>query len=118
MACSRESFCAWAALPTNQPRSSPLGSGSQAPVKCQPLSQISTHVWLPDLFAHSGVPTRRAGTATLRQASLSRMDSPVQDASPLSMLSLGLWCGFLRPVEYLTLSFGKMVRLSTCAASV
>ncbi len=118
MACSRTSFFAWAALPTNQPRSRPCGSGSQAPVKCQPLSQISTQVWLPDLFAHSGVPTRRAGTATLRHASLSRIDSPVHDALPCAIDSLGLWCGFLRPVEYFTFSLGKTVRLSCCAASL
>src|SRR5947199_7618882 len=104
MACRGESFFACAASLTNQPRSSPLGSGSQAPVKCQPSSQISTQVWLPDLFAHSGVPTSRAGTATLRHASLSRIDSPVHDASPCSIDSRGLWLGFLRPVEYLTLS--------------
>src|SRR6516162_6448785 len=100
MACSSESFLAWAALATNQPRSSPLGSGSQAPVKCQSLSQISTQVWLPLLLAHSGVPTRRAGTATARQASLSTIDSPVQDALPLSIDSRGLWLAALRPVEY------------------
>src|SRR5437660_9408338 len=100
MACG-ESFFAWAALPSNQPRLSPFGSGSQAPVKCQPLSQISTQVWLPVLFVHRGVPTRRAGTATLRHASLRRIDSPVQEASPVSIDSRGLWCGFLRPVEYL-----------------
>src|SRR5437764_2847088 len=117
MACSGTSFFAWAALPTNQPRLRPLWSGSQAPVKCQPSSQISTQVWLPDLFAHSGVPTSRAGTATLRHASLSRIDSPVHDASPCSIDSLGLWCGFLRPVEYLTFNVGKTVRLSRSAAS-
>ena len=65
------------------------------PVKCQSLSQISTQVWLPRLFAQSGVPTRRAGTATARQASLSTIDSPVQDALPLSIDSLGLWLGAL-----------------------
>src|ERR1700682_4032174 len=105
MACSGTSFFACAALPSNQPRSRPLGSCSQAPVKCQPLSQISTQVWLPVLLAHRGVPASRAGTATLRQASLSTMDRPVQDARPCSIDSLGLWFGCLRCVEYLTLSF-------------
>src|SRR5438270_7042960 len=117
MACSGTSFFAWAALPTNQPRLSPLGSGSQAPVKCQPSSQISTQVWLPDLLAHSGVPTRRAGTATLRQASLRRIDRPVHDARPVAIDSFGPWLGRLRLVEYFTLSLGKTVRLSTWAAS-
>src|SRR5947209_2965251 len=105
MACSGESFRASAALATNQPRSSPLGSGSQAPVKCHSLSQISTQVWLPVLFAHSGVPTRRAGTATARQASLSTIDRPVQDDLPLAIDSLGLWLAAFRSVEYLTFSF-------------
>src|SRR5260370_39949128 len=118
MACSGTSFLACAALPTNQPRSRPFGSGSQAPVKCQPLSQISTQVWLPDLFAHNGVPARRAGTATARQASLRRMESPVHDARPVSIDSPRLWCGFLRPVEYLTLSLGNTVRLRSWAASL
>src|SRR5437016_4005433 len=99
MACSTESFCAWDALPANQPRSSPLGSGSQAPVKCQPSSQISTQVWLPLLLDHNGVPANRAGMHTLRHASLRMMLSPVQDANPSSMDSFGLWCGCLRLVE-------------------
>src|SRR5947209_10749355 len=99
MACG-ESFFAWAALPSNQPRSSPKGSGSQAPVKCQPLSQISTQVWLPELSDQRGVPTSRAGIATLRQASLKMIDKPVQDALPVAIDSRGLWCGLLRAVEY------------------
>ena len=111
MACSGESFSAWAASPTNQPRSSPLGSGSQAPVKCQPLSQISTQVWLPGLLAHSGVPANRVGTPTLRQASLSRIDRPVHDAMPWSIDSLGLWLAALRWVEYCTLSLAKTVEV-------
>ncbi len=82
MACSGTSFFACAASPTNHPRSRPFGSGSHAPVKCQSLSQISTQVWLPRLFAHSGVPTSRAGTQTERHASASTMDSPVHDALP------------------------------------
>src|SRR5437867_4743133 len=117
MACG-ESFFAWAALPSNQPRSNPFGSGTQAPVKCQPLSQISTQVWLPLLSAHSAVPTSRAGTPTLRQTSLRRIDSPVQDANPCSMDCRGLWLACLRWVEYLTLSLGKMVELSRWAASL
>src|SRR5262245_12105333 len=118
MAWSGESFLAWAALPTNQPRSRPLGSYSQAPVKCQPSSQISTQVWLPDLLAHSGVPTNRAGTPTLRQASLRRIDNPVQEARPVSIDSFGLCCAFLRPVEYLTLSCAKISLLRAWAASL
>src|SRR5438132_9446769 len=104
MACRAESLLAWAASPSNQARSRPLGSGSQAPVKCQPLSQISIQVWLPLLSAHSGVPTSRVGTPTLRQASLSRIDRPVQDARPWAMDSFGLWLAFMRWVEYFTLS--------------
>ena len=46
-----------------------------------------------------GVPTSRAGTETLRQASLSRTDKPLQDASPCSMDSFGLWFACLRRVE-------------------
>src|SRR5262249_2269325 len=99
MACSNESFLASAAWPTNQPRFRPAGSGSQAPVKCHSLSQVSTHVWLPRLLAHSGVTTRRAGMHTARQASLSTIDSPVQLALPCAIDSLGLWLGALRSVE-------------------
>src|SRR5436190_12513371 len=99
MACSGTSFFACDALPTNHPRSSPFGSGSHAPVKCQSLSQISTQVWLPLLFAHSGVPTSRAGTHTDRHASESTIESPVQDALPCSIDSFGLWFGALRCVE-------------------
>src|ERR1700754_2235876 len=99
MACSGDSFLACAASPTNQPRSRPLGSCSQAPVKCQSLSQISTQVCLPPLLAHRGVPTRRAGTHTARQASASTIDRPVQDALPCAIDSLGLWLGALRSVE-------------------
>src|SRR5436305_10593336 len=112
MACSNESFLAWAASPTNHPRSSPLGSGSHAPVKCQPLSQTSTQVWLPRLLAHSGVPTSRAGTHTDRQASASTIDSPVHDAFPWSIDSRGPWFGALRSVEYLSFSLGNSSRLS------
>src|SRR5262245_15783064 len=112
MACSNESRLALAASPTNQPRSRPFGSGSQAPVKCQPLSQTSTQVWLPRLSAHRGVPTRRAGMHTARQASLSTMDSPVQEALPCAIDSFGLWLGALRCVEYLTFNCLKMVALS------
>ena len=36
-------------------------------------------------------PAARAGTPTLRQASTSKMDNPVQVAMPCSMDSLGLW---------------------------
>src|ERR1700677_1905861 len=117
MACSGEPLMAWAAWPTNQPRSSPAGSASQAPVKCQVLSQISTQVCLPLLLVHRGVPASRVGTATLRQASLSRIDSPVQEARPVSIDSLGLWCGCLRAGEDLTFSFSKTVEFSFCAAS-
>src|SRR5690348_4529922 len=117
MACSGESFLAWAASATNQPRSSPLGSGSQAPVKCQSLSQISTQVWLPRLSAHRGVPTRRAGTPTARQASLSTIDSPVQEALPRSIDSLGLWLAAFRSVEYCTFSFLKTSELSRATTS-
>src|SRR5262245_28502828 len=99
MACSGTSFLACAAAPTNQPRSSPCGSASHAPVKCQPLSHTSTQVWLPRLSAHSGVPTTRAGTHTARQASLSTIDSPVHDALPDAIDSLGLWFGDFRCVE-------------------
>src|SRR5262249_50991880 len=97
MACSGTSFFAWEAFLTNQPRSRPLGSGSQAPVKCQPSSQISSQVWLPELFDHSGVPASRVGTATLRQASLSRIDRPVQEAVPCSIDSLRLSLALFRP---------------------
>src|SRR5262245_27012971 len=117
MACSNESFWAWAASPTNQPRSRPLGSCSQAPVKCQPLSQISTQVWLPRLFAHSGVPTRRAGTHTARQASLSTIDRPVQDALPCSIDSFGLWLGAFRSVEKRNFSLPNSSAFSLIAAS-
>src|SRR5262249_18003919 len=117
MACSNESFFAWAASPTNQPRSRPLGSGSQAPVKCQPSSQISTQVWLPRLLAHSGVPANRAGTQTARHASLSTIDSPVHDALPCSIDSFGLWLGAFRSVEYLTLSFLNNSEFSFWTAS-
>ena len=68
-------------------------------MKCQSLSQISTQVWLPRLFAHSGVPTSRAGTHTARHASLSTIDSPVHDALPCSIDSFGLWFGAFRCVE-------------------
>src|SRR4051794_8704069 len=117
MAYLGSSFLALEASSTNQPRSRPLGSCSQAPVKCQPLSQISTQVWLPRLLLHIGVPARRAGTPTLRQASLNRIDSPVQDARPVSIDSLGLCCAFLRCVEYFTFSLAKIVPLRACAAS-
>ena len=110
MACSGTSFFAWAASPTNHPRSSPLGSGSQAPVKCQPLSHTSTQVWLPRLLAHSGVPASRAGMHTARQASARTIDSPVHDALPWSIDSFGLWFGALRSVEYLTFSFLNRIR--------
>src|SRR5260370_26919058 len=102
MACSRPSFCAWAASPTNQPRSRPFGSCSHAPVKCQLLSQISTQVWLPRLLDQSGVPTIRVGMHTLRHASLRMIDSPVHEALPLAIDSSGLWSAFLRSVEYFT----------------
>src|SRR5215207_6531140 len=117
MACSKESFCAWAASPTNHPRSRPSLSGSQAPVKCQSLSQISTQVWFPRLFAHRGVPTNRAGTQTARQASLNTMDRPVHDALPCSIDSFGLWFGAFRWTEYPTFSFGKTSTFSLWAAS-
>src|SRR4051794_40446560 len=117
MACSNESFLAWAASPTNHPRSSPAGSGSHAPVKCQPLSHTSTQVWLPRLFAHRGVPASRAGTQTARQASLRTIDRPVHEALPCSIDSFGLWFGALRSVEYLTLSFLKTISLIFWAAS-
>src|SRR5918997_284966 len=117
MACSNTSFFAWAASPTNHPRSSPAGSGSHAPVKCHPLSHTSTQVWLPRLFAHSGVPTTRAGTHTARQALTRMIDRPVQDAFPCSIDSFGLWFGALRSVEYLTLSFLNTVSLIRWAAS-
>src|SRR5881628_2733557 len=116
MACSGTSFLAWAASPTNQPRSSPAGSCSHAPVKCQSPSQISTHVWLPRLFAHSGVPTSRVGTHTLRHASHSRIDSPVHDALPVSIDSFGLWSARFRSVEYFTFSFSNTVPFSFLAA--
>ena len=117
MACSRESFVAWAASWANQPRSRPLGSNSAAPVKCQRPSHTSTQVWLPRLLAHIGVPATRAGTQTLRQASASRIDNPLQDARPVSIDSFGLWLAFLRPVEYLTFVLAKTVALSFWAAS-
>src|SRR3954468_25078327 len=107
MACSGMSFLAWAASPTNQPRSSPVGSGSHAPVKCQPWSQTSTQVWLPRLLAHSGVPASRAGMQTARQASAVMMERPVHDALPCAIDCDGLWFAALRCVEYLTLSFAK-----------
>src|SRR5438046_424234 len=117
MAWTGESFCACEASWTNQARFSPFGSCSAAPVKCQRPSHTSTQVWLPRLFAHSGVPTTRAGTHTLRQASTSRIDSPVQVASPCSIDSLGLWFAFLRPVEYFTFSLANRVALRRPAAS-
>src|SRR5665213_1328416 len=117
MACSRESFVAWAASWANQPRSRPAASYSAAPVKCQRPSHTSIQVWLPRLLAHSGVPATRAGTPTLRQASQSRIDSPLQDARPVSIDSFGLWLAFLRPVEYLTFVFANSVALSFWAAS-
>src|SRR5258707_6843208 len=104
MALSTESFLACAASPTHQPRASPFGSCSQAPVKCQPLSQISTQVWLPGLLAHLAVPASRAGMPTLRHASTSRIDSPVHDARPVLTLSLGLWSGRFCCVGYGALS--------------
>src|SRR5947209_10645982 len=117
MACSNTSFLAWAASPTNQPRSRPDGSGSQAPVKCQPLSHNSTHVWLPRLLAQSGVPTRRAGTQTDRHASQRMIDSPVHEAFPCSIDCDGLWFAAFRSVEYLTFTFLKTNPLSFWAAS-
>src|SRR5215210_6201946 len=117
MACSTESFLAWAASPANQPRSSPAGSASQAPVKCQSPSQTSTQVWLPRLFAQSGVPARRAGTHTARHASARTIDSPVHDALPCSIDSFGLWFGAFRSVEYLTFSFLNTNPFSLWAAS-
>src|SRR4051812_24138579 len=117
MACSGESFLAWAASPTNHPRSSPVGSGSHAPVKCHPLSHTSTQVWLPRLLAHSGVPTSRAGMQTARQASARTIDRPVHDALPCSIDSVAFWFGAFRSVEYLTLSFLKTSPFSLWAAS-
>src|SRR5262245_39667625 len=105
------------ALWTNQPRSMPLGSCSAAPVNIQRPSQTSTQVWLPDLLAHSGVPTTRAGMPTLRQASTSRIDRPVQEASPDSIDSFGLWLARLRPVEYFTFTLPKRAELIFWAAS-
>src|SRR4051812_44821265 len=87
------------ALWTNQPRSMPLGSCSAAPVNIHRPSHTSTQVWLPDLLAHSGVPTTRAGTPTLRQASASRIDRPEHDARPVSIDSFGPWLARLRLAE-------------------
>ena len=65
-----------------------MPEGSAAPVKCQPpSSQTSTQEWLPLWSLHSGVPTKRAGTPTDRQASTRITLSPVQEAMPASMLS-------------------------------
>ena len=54
------------------------------------------------MFDHNGVPTKRAGIPTLRQASINITDSPVQDATPVWMVSDGAWPGRLRFLEYLT----------------
>src|SRR6266850_7073953 len=107
MACSLESLMAREASCANQPRSRPFGSCSAAPVKCHFWSQTSTQVWLPRLFTQLGMPTTRAGTPTDRQVSTNRMDKPVQEASPLSIDSDGLWGAFLRCVEYFTFTRRK-----------
>ncbi len=117
MACSGEPFVAFAASATNQPRSSPAGSGSHAPTKCQPSSQTSTQVWLPRLSAQLGVPASRAGTPTARQASASAIDSPVHDAVPCATDSFGLKLGGLRCGAYLSLSAGNSPAFSARAAS-
>src|SRR5690242_11694456 len=54
---------------------------------------------------------------TARQASLRMIDSPVHDALPCSIDSLGLWLGALRSVEYFTLSFPYSSLFSFCVAS-
>src|SRR5581483_3710454 len=69
------------------------------------------------MLTHMGVPASRAGTPTERQASISRIDSPVQLAKPVSIDSAGLWSAFFRPVEYLTLTSLKIFSLRRCAAS-
>ena len=60
----------------NQPSLSLLGS--QAPTNFHSRSQTSTQLWLPGWVVHRGVPTSRAGIPTARQASIRRIDSPVQ----------------------------------------
>jgi hypothetical protein len=55
-------------------------------------------VWLPRLSCQLATPATRAGTPTARQASTSRIESPVQVARPCSIDSAGDWFGFLRPV--------------------
>src|SRR6187402_2458922 len=112
MECSGESFLALAASAMNQPRSRPLGSGSQAPVKRQRWSQISIQVWLPRLSCQLGTPTSRAGTHTARQASLKTIDSPVQDAVPWSIDSLGLKLGGFLCAAYFNFNFGNSSVLS------
>src|SRR5438270_11311238 len=92
--------------------------GSAAPTNRHWPSHTSTHVWLPLLSAHSGVPATRAGTPTARQASTSRIDSPEQDAKWASIDSNGLWSGLGRLVAwYFTSTALNTSRFSTCAAS-
>ena len=86
MACLGSSFIAFEALPLNQALPKPAALYSQAPVNCQELpSQTSTQLWLPHLFAHIGVPTKREGTPTERQAAIRSTESPVHEANPASI---------------------------------
>ncbi|MFO1077847.1 MAG: hypothetical protein U1E73_08995 [Planctomycetota bacterium] len=61
-------------------------------------SQTSTQVWLPSLCGQR-TETSRAGTQHARQASASRIDSPVHVAFCCAIDSLGDARARLRPVE-------------------
>src|SRR4051812_24879098 len=69
------------------------------------------------MLVHIGVPATRAGTPTERQPSTSRIERPLQVATPLWIDSEGLWSGRLRSVEYRTLSSLKIFWFRRCAAS-
>ena len=103
MAFFGASATARAASPTNQAWSSPAGSGSAAPTKCQPPSQTSAQVWLPPRPGQEWMPATRAGIPTARAASTSMIDSPVQVAIPCAIDSRADWSVRSRRVLYVTL---------------
>src|SRR5437868_112625 len=98
---------AFDALAMNQVLSRAEISEAPSTRHCDP-SQISTQLWLPPWLplasplpvVHSGVPTKRPGTPTARQASINRIDSPVHDAYPQAIDCDGLWSGFGRMVGW------------------
>ena len=59
-------------------QSTPRGSLPESPTLYQRSHHTSTQLWLPCTFFQAGQPTMRAGIPHARQASITRMLSPVQ----------------------------------------